>query len=39
VQRAERVDKGARTLFPVAFLVFKVIWWVYYCLPSAPGEG
>lgn len=33
--RATRIDKIARKMFPMAFTVFMVVYWVVYTLPSA----
>lgn len=36
--KAEKVDKFARKGFPMAFLIFKVVYWIYYTLPGTPGS-
>lgn len=36
--RARRVDKISRTCFPLVFLVFNIIYWVVYTLPSEGDE-
>ena len=28
--RAEKVDKFSRKAFPIVFLIFKVIYWIFY---------
>ena len=37
--RAAKVDKMSRIGFPLAFLIFKVVYWIFYTLPTPPGEG
>lgn len=33
--QAERIDRFSRKAFPLAFVLFKVVWWVYYTLPAS----
>ena len=35
--RARKVDKISRRIFPIAFTVFNIIYWIIYTLPSAEG--
>jgi hypothetical protein len=36
--KARKIDKVSRKLFPMAFLVFNIIYWIVYTLPSV-GQG
>ena len=32
--RARKVDKISRRIFPLAFLIFNIIYWILYTMPS-----
>jgi len=34
-RKARRIDSFARKLFPITFLLFNIIYWLAYTLPSA----
>ena len=38
-QRARKVDKISRKGFPLAFLIFNIVYWIIYTIPSGIGEG
>lgn len=38
-QNAETVDKLSRKGFPIAFLIFNIIYWITYTVPSGIGNG
>ena len=37
-QRAARIDKLSRKLFPIAFLIFNFMYWLYYTVPALSGK-
>jgi hypothetical protein len=37
--KARKVDKISRKAFPLAFLIFNIIYWIIYTIPSGLGEG
>lgn len=36
--RARRVDKISRKAFPMAFLLFNIVYWLAYTIPSGPPD-
>jgi len=34
-RKARRIDSFARKLFPLAFLLFNIVYWLAYTLPSS----
>ena len=36
--RARRLDKIARTTFPLVFLLFNIVYWIAYSLPGNDGD-
>lgn len=37
--KARKIDKLSRKAFPLAFLLFNLIYWIIYTIPSALGDG
>lgn len=38
--KARKVDKISRKLFPIAFLLFNIIYWIFYAVPlSHPSKN
>ena len=38
-QKARKVDKISRKGFPLAFLIFNIVYWIIYTIPTGLGEG
>ena len=37
--KARKIDKVSRKLFPVAFILFNIVYWIMYTLPMSGGIG
>ena len=33
--KAQKIDKLSRKLFPLAFLLFNIVYWIIYTVPNA----
>lgn len=37
--RARQIDKVSRKIFPVAFVLFNIVYWIMYTVPMAAMDG